>query len=91
MLFIDFMEISALNGDAAPAPSPVAVSTMSPTSTEPAIPEAVGTPGICTFVDTVSGTEKEEGQDRLSVQVERLCRRLPQCLRWLSPPALTIA
>lgn len=27
--------------------------------------------GTCTFVDTVTGVEKEEGQDRLSVQVRR--------------------
>lgn len=34
-----------------------------------------GTPGICTFVDTISGTEKEQGQDRLSVQVNELVPR----------------
>lgn len=54
---------------AAPTQFFASFGTMSPTSAEPFIPEATGTPGACTFVQTVAGTEKEEGQDRLSVQV----------------------
>ena len=53
----------------APTPSFAAFSTISPVSVEPVIADATGMPGVCTFVDTISGTEKEEGQDRLSVQV----------------------
>ena len=50
------------------APAPVAAAgTMAPATA------AVGTAGVCTFVDTVVGTEKEEGQDRLSVQVRDRC------------------
>ena len=30
--------------------------------------------GACTFVDTVIGIEKEEGQDRLAVRVSGVCR-----------------
>lgn len=45
------------------APTTVAASTLAPASA------AIGTAGACTFVDTVIGTEKEEGQDRLSVRV----------------------
>lgn len=47
----------------------ITVASAAPTA---AYTPAHGTPGICTFVDTVVGTEKEEGQDRLSVQVNQL-------------------
>jgi len=73
---------------AAPTPVSRSFGTMSPTSVEPIIPEATGTPGFCTFVDTVVGIEKEEGQDRLSVQVTGGC--FVFCC-WPSTRARTIA
>lgn len=54
---------SPVTTDGTMAPAPVAAGTMAPASV------ANGAVGVCTFVDTVSGEEKEEGQNRLSVQV----------------------
>eukprot|EP00752_Nemacystus_decipiens_P010876 g9669.t1 len=46
------------------APAPVPAATMAPASA------SIGSTGVCTFVDTVVGVEKEEGQDRLSVRAQ---------------------
>ncbi|CAM9496191.1 unnamed protein product [Scytosiphon promiscuus] len=55
---------------AAPSMSEGVTGASAAPTTSPIATPAHGTPGICTFVDTIIGTEKEEGQDRLSVQTK---------------------